>query len=79
MYIGLSVENQKGVSTVQCSVENQKGAMIAITIDFVQRERPSGSQWNIIEYDTALLALYSQYFSTVEPRYKEVGYNKTLL
>ena len=42
-----SVESQKGAITIQrCSVENQKGV---IAIDFVQRHRPSGAQWNIFE------------------------------
>ena len=41
-----SAENQKGVNAVEgCSVENQKGA---ITIDFEQQQRPSGSQWIIL-------------------------------
>ena len=30
----LSAESQKGINAVQCSIENQKGA---ITIDFVQQ------------------------------------------
>ena len=42
-----SVESQKGVIAYQrCSVENQKGT---IAIDFVQQQRPSGSQRNILE------------------------------
>ena len=42
----LSAESQKGAIIIQrCSVENQKGA---IATYFVQQQRPSGSQQNII-------------------------------
>ena len=55
MFQRCSVENQKGINAIQrcsvemfqrCSVENQKGT---IAIDFVQQQRPSDCQCNIVE------------------------------
>ena len=56
-----SIVNQKGVNNAvkKCSIVNQKGI---IAIDYVQRLRPSGSQWTSLNcIVNALLALNWRY------------------